>query len=105
MPTCLMAANIFGIYDYQSPKRIGGIFTHDFTPLQTSLQLASGVEVLERLGHTLGHGLLALAHPHSWVVVPSKVLARFSKGIGRDCETYFLLGLSAPSGLPTWVLT
>jgi hypothetical protein len=34
------------------------------------LQLASGVEVLERLGDALGHALLAFTDPHAWVVVP-----------------------------------
>ena len=33
------------------------------------LQLVGGVEVLKGDGHTLGHGLLTLTHPHTWVVV------------------------------------
>lgn len=38
--------------------------------VERSLKLTGGVEVLEGLGDTLGHGLFALTHPDTWVIVP-----------------------------------
>lgn len=70
-----------------------------------SLQLAGAVEVLERRLDTLGHGLLALAHPHSGVVVPKICRSVHTERVVGDVQAYFLLGLSSPSGLPTWLLT
>jgi hypothetical protein len=36
-----------------------------------NLQLVGGVEVVKGDDDTLGHGLLTLADPDSWVVVPA----------------------------------
>lgn len=70
------------------------------------LQLVGSVEVLESHGDTLAHGLLTFTDPHSWVVVSEKNVS-FNNGQSgqRFLSTYFLFGLSSPSGLPTCELT
>jgi hypothetical protein len=71
-----------------------------FAILVWHLQLVGGVEVVKGDNDTLGHGLLTLTDPDSWVVVPAECQRLFSGSLLPIC-THFLLGLSSPSGLPT----
>ncbi len=67
------------------------------------LQGTGGVEVIEALLHPGRHGLLALTNPD----LPNvRTLIRNAAGEGAHTlgSYFFLLGLLAPSGLPTWVL-
>lgn len=76
--------------------------------ISTRLDDTSGEEVLESDDDPLLHGLLTLADLHDSVSNPTletrktghmRLLLTQTRG-----SYFFLLGLSAPSGLPTWVL-
>lgn len=93
-------------YNTSTTQSLPGVLLYSETvPSRMLLQLTCGVEVLEGLCNTLGHRLLTLTNPDSWVVVPVVIrLATVQHYLALN-STYFLFGLSAPSGLPTWLLT
>lgn len=86
-----------------SPKVLARIIQK----VQTYLHLTGGVEVLESLGDTGGHGLLTLADPDTGLNNKSQYemewAEKWQKGVELTSKD-FLLGLSAPSGLPTAVM-